>query len=133
MTQRAAGTKDVTAAEVVKRKNDQGSAAPGSPDADPFVVLLYRNHGALAVSPDQRANLADRLHAEAAIHEFQLLANPDADAFKTLEVEPSTPKLLLYWNGELKLPVWLLDPEEPNLAGWIEALRERDGFPPLTP
>jgi hypothetical protein len=118
-----------TAADVKARLDAQLKEPTDDPRAEPFVVLIYREGGALTVSDRQRASLANALHAQAAIHEFLILSNPGAADFKELDVEPSTPKLLLFWRRELQHPVWLLDPEEPNLAEWIAALKERDAFP----
>jgi hypothetical protein len=95
-----------------------------------MVVLLDVQRGSFRVTRPQRSRLAARLRSYGAIGE---LLSVDVEVhpgvFAALDVEESTPKLLLYWKGQLQPPVWLVNPEEPDISGWITALRERGGFP----
>jgi hypothetical protein len=94
-----------------------------------FVVLLDFEKGVFRVTPPQRERLARRLRSFG----WQDLkcVNPDEhpDVFDELDVEDSTPQLLLFWKQELQSPVWLVNPQEPNISGWIAALQERGGLP----
>lgn len=90
-----------------------------------FVVLIKRDGIVLNMDAGRVSEIADVLHDAIGLEEFLVIdSGRNPEVFRTLGVEPSTPKLLMFQKGQLVPPVWLVDPERPDVGSWLAALEK---------
>lgn len=90
-----------------------------------FVVLIKRDGIVLNMDIGRVNEIADVLYKAIGLEEFLVIdSGRDPGVFQTLGVEPSTPKLLMFQKGQLVPPVWLVDPERPDIGSWLAALEK---------